>query len=113
MEDRMTAGAGSIPEPIDEIERAGQAGYDDGYVDGAEVAASEAPTWRVGEDGEGPLLNEPIARDDLVHVVPRVAVEVEIVGGVEVQLTAPEARRLARVLDEAADRIERGDGFAR
>jgi hypothetical protein len=83
-------------------------------IHGTDVAASEAPTWRVSDDGDGPAyLRDPIVADDLVHVVPRVCVEVEVVGGVTVSLTAHEARHLARVLDEAADRIERGDGFAR
>jgi hypothetical protein len=76
------------------------------------IAASDAPTWRACEDG-GAYLREPIVENDVVHVMPRVSVDVEILGNVTVRLTAPEARGLARVLNEAADRIDAGEGFAR
>jgi hypothetical protein len=82
---------------------------------GAHGAETGRKLWKV-EDGRAfldlAIADDPAncSADEDVQVVPRVYVEVKVGDG---RLTPAAARRMAAVLVEAADRAERGDGFAR
>lgn len=72
--------------------------------------------WRVDTEGETPVsyLVDPIDDEGNVSVTPRHYIEFKAHDNAEpIILSSVEALRLARVLEAAATKLERGEGFVR